>query len=104
MRFSYESLDGDNNVALLARMTANPGPQEPLPALPRQARNLAGALADFLADGCTLVNERQYRQRLEICQACEHRRGQRCVKCGCRLRWKARGRAFQCPAGKWPAE
>ena len=83
-------------------MTASK-PQGQFPRLPQQVKNLAGALADFLADGCTTASEETYRQRLEICQTCEHRRGQRCVKCGCRLRWKARGRAFQCPLGKWPA-
>lgn len=72
------------------------------PSLVRQAWNLAESLASFVADGCHLVTAEQYRQRLEICDACEARRDNRCMKCGCRLSLKARGRAFQCPAGKWP--
>ncbi len=73
-----------------------------LPSLARQAWNLAQSLADFVADGCHLVTADQYRQRLEICDTCDHRRDNRCLKCGCRLSLKARGRAFQCPAKKWP--
>ena len=77
-------------------------PQRRPPPLLRQAWNLATSLADFVADGCQTVTTQEYRQRLEICDACEQRRGNRCLKCGCRLSLKARGRAFQCPEGKWP--
>lgn len=81
-------------------------PPEPKPAqfppLHKQAWNLAKSLADFVADGCQTLSEEQYRRRLEICDACDLRRGNRCTKCGCRLSLKARGRAFQCPVGKWP--
>ena len=73
------------------------------PPLAHQAWNLAWALGQFVSDGCRLVSTDEYRRRLETCDTCEFRRGGRCMKCGCRLRWKARGRAFRCPAGKWPA-
>lgn len=72
------------------------------PSLPRQAWNLARSLADFVADGCRTVGEEDYRRRLEICDGCYARRGNRCLKCGCRLSVKARGRVFQCPLDKWP--
>ncbi|NUQ61893.1 MAG: hypothetical protein HUU20_05370 [Pirellulales bacterium] len=71
------------------------------PSLPRQAWNLASALAGFVADGCRTVTAEEYRRRLEVCDACGERRGDRCLKCGCRLSLKARGRAFRCPLGKW---
>ena len=73
------------------------------PSLARQAWNLAQSLADFVADGCTTVSEEQYRQRLKICDTCPERRNNRCMKCGCRLSLKARGRAFKCPEEKWPS-
>ena len=73
------------------------------PPLAKQAWNLVTSLADFVADGCTTVSEEQYRERLEICDACDERRNNRCGKCGCRLSLKARGRAFKCPESKWPA-
>ena len=72
------------------------------PSLPRQAWNLARSLAYFVADGFKTVTQDQYRERLEICDACQHRRDNRCLKCGCRLSLKARGRAFKCPENKWP--
>lgn len=80
---------------------ADPRPLKP-PSLPRQAWNLARSLADFVADGMHTVTADQYRQRLEICDACDRRRGNRCMECGCRLSLKARGRAFRCPLDKWP--
>jgi hypothetical protein len=73
-----------------------------MPPLPRQAWNLARSLADFVADGMKTVTKEQYQRRLEICDACDRRRGNRCLECGCRLSLKARGRAFRCPIGKWP--
>lgn len=72
------------------------------PPLSRQAWNLAKAVTDFVADGCVTLNEEEYRKRLEICDACEHRHHNKCRKCGCRLSLKARGRAFRCPEDKWP--
>lgn len=72
------------------------------PSLSRQAWNLARSLADFVADGLRTVTADQYRQRLEICDTCDRRRGNRCMVCGCRLSLKARGRAFRCPLDKWP--
>ena len=78
-----------------------PTSQRP-PGLARQAWNLASSLASFVADGCQTVTEQEYKTRLEICDACDQRRGNRCLKCGCRLTLKARGRAFQGPLKKWP--
>lgn len=83
---------------------ALPGPGEQKrqpPPLRRQAWNLAASLAAFVADGCRTVDAEEYERRLKVCDTCEHRRANRCLKCGCRLAWKARGRAFRCPIGKW---
>lgn len=73
-----------------------------MPNLASQAWNLVTSVAGFVADGMKTVNEDQYRQRLEICDVCDFRRNNRCLKCGCFLSLKACGRAFRCPAGKWP--
>jgi hypothetical protein len=77
--------------------------QRRFPGLASQAWNLATALAEFVADGCRTVSAEEYHRRLEICDTCDERRGNRCLKCGCRLSLKARGRAFRCPLDKWPA-
>lgn len=74
----------------------------PMPALSRQAWNLGRSLAEFVSDGCRLVTTDDYRRRLEICDACAERTGNRCRRCGCRLAVKARGRSFSCPLNKWP--
>ncbi|HEU0068300.1 MAG TPA: DUF6171 family protein [Nitrospiraceae bacterium] len=79
----------------------SPVSQRP-PGLARQAWNLAASLASFVFDGCQTVTEQEYKTRLEICDTCDQRRGNHCLKCGCRLSLKARGRAFQCPLQKWP--
>lgn len=71
------------------------------PSLRRQAWNLAKSLAAFVADGCKLVSKPDYQARLKICDTCEYRRHNRCLKCGCRLSVKAQGRAFRCPEGRW---
>jgi len=78
-------------------------PNQKPPSLARQAWNLARSLADFVADGCKTVTPEQYQARLEICDGCDHRRNNRCMKFGCRLSLKAQGRAFKCPEAKWPA-
>jgi len=72
-----------------------------MPAWKYQAWNLAEALAAFAADGLKTVSARDYRTRLETCDGCGRRRGNRCLECGCYLSIKARGRAFRCPLSKW---
>ncbi len=74
------------------------------PPLKRQLWNFTKAITEFVADGLKTVSQEEYAARLAICEDCEERRGNRCLKCGCRLSWKARGRAFQCPLEKWPIQ
>ncbi|MCB9939633.1 MAG: hypothetical protein H6823_15430 [Planctomycetaceae bacterium] len=84
-----------------ASKAGRPKSQKP-PSLPRQVWNLAQSLASFVADGCKTVTPQQYQARLEVCDTCDQRKGNRCMKCGCQLSLKARGRAFRCPLAKWP--
>ncbi|MBI2477356.1 MAG: hypothetical protein HYV60_01500 [Planctomycetia bacterium] len=81
--------------------THRPQSERP-PSLMRRTWNLAGSLASFLADGCKALTKEEFQSRLKVCETCDQRRGNRCLKCGCRLSLKARGRAFQCPLNKWP--
>ena len=74
------------------------------PSLFTKGWNLATALATFISDGARLVDEDVYQQRLAICDVCEYRRGTSCALCGCGLKAKAKGRAFECPAEKWPSD
>ena len=84
-------------------------PEEPdhdnkteLPPLHRQFWNLAESIAGFVADGMQTVSKLQYEERLKICNDCPQRSDNRCLKCGCNLSLKARGRAMKCPLNKWP--
>ena len=70
----------------------------------RRAWDLARSLASFTADGFRTVTAHQYASRLAICDGCGRRSGNRCIECGCNLSLKARGRAFDCPLGKWPRD
>ena len=74
---------------------------ERFPPLTTQASNLFQAVVAFVGDGCGIVDDSQYRQRLEICRGCDRRAGKRCTACGCWIGVKARGRAFSCPIGRW---
>ena len=75
--------------------------KQSFPSLAGQAWNLATSLAAFAADGCRTVDRAEYERRLAICDACDKRVGNRCSQCGCSLAIKARGRAFECPLGRW---
>ena len=72
-----------------------------LPSKLCRARSFIGSMAAFAKDGFRLVDDAEYQRRLEICEACDFFREYRCMKCGCQLRAKARGRAFRCPLGEW---
>lgn len=74
------------------------------PPILSQAWSLTKALASFVGDGMKTVDNDEYEARLAICDTCDRRRGNRCLECGCRLSFKARGRAFECPIGKWASE
>ena len=82
-------------------LPACPVPQPSFPPLTTQAANLFQSVVAFVGDGCALVDDAQYRQRLEVCRTCGRRNGKRCTACGCWINVKARGRAFACPLGRW---
>jgi hypothetical protein len=48
------------------------------------------------------VSEITLRERLQLCAACEEKRGLRCRKCGCFISAKAALRDAECPLSKWP--
>ena len=47
------------------------------------------------------VSKEEYRRRLNICDVCPHRRGNRCGLCGCNLALRATKQAWTCDAGHW---
>jgi hypothetical protein len=79
-----------------------------MPPLSVQARNAAAAAGRVASAAWSgrpvLADEATVRQRLTVCQSCEHRLGNRCRLCGCRLAGllaKATFATEHCPAGKW---
>lgn len=72
------------------------------PTFFQMAWNITSSLAAFVTDGAKLVDKEMYAARLEVCDACDQRSGNRCGSCGCMLSLKAAGRAFECPLNKWP--
>ena len=88
-------------VQLESTLTPNPVAQQTLPPLTTQAANLVGSFVAFVGDGCGVVDDTTYRQRLEICRTCDRRKGNRCTACGCWINVKARDRIFRCPIGHW---
>jgi hypothetical protein len=71
------------------------------PPLAVQAANAIQSVVAFVGDGCGVVDDGVYRQRLEVCRTCDRRNGNRCAACGCWINVKARGRVFRCPLGRW---
>ena len=82
--------------------TAVPAGQPAFPPLAEQAANLFRATVAFVGDGFAMVDDAEYRCRLDVCRTCDRRAGRRCTACGCWIGLKARGRVFACPLGRWP--
>ena len=72
------------------------------PSLAQQAKNLAKTAADVARDP-RWVDDVEYERRMKICYACPlyDKKQNRCRKCGCQLRGKARFKAGKCPIAKW---
>jgi hypothetical protein len=87
-------------------LTMPPGPSEEAPQYPplwRQAASAAAAVGRFVAAGLPVADQTELERRLAICQGCEHffAPHQRCVKCGCNGKWKAKLYSDHCPIGRW---
>lgn len=77
--------------------------KQALPTVLEQAGNLLGSLGAFAVSGFQYVTEDEWRERLAVCDVCEHRTGKRCAECGCFVESKAKLRSDNCPLGRWPA-
>ena len=49
------------------------------------------------------VTDKEQRERLLICDSCEHKIGTRCNLCRCFLNYKTKLANSECPIGKWSA-
>ena len=73
-----------------------------IPSLAQQAANLAKTARDVARDP-RWVDDTEYERRMTLCRACPlyDEKQNRCRKCGCRLKGKARFKAGKCPIQKW---
>lgn len=79
---------------------------------PNKPLNFLKAVTKFIAISLwkrelQYVNGEQYKERLELCDACNHRHPEKpeCIICGCKLKAifnKAQLKTELCPLGKWP--
>jgi len=84
-----------------APTSAKPSPQPAFPPLSSQVASFLQSAVAFVGDGLAIVDEAEYRRRLDVCRTCDRRAGKRCTACGCWIGLKARGRAFTCPLARW---
>jgi hypothetical protein len=95
-------IDRNHGLMVLSRL---PEDRKALPPLAKQAKNFIGSMFNMAKEslkGKAIVDEDTYRIRLETCDLCIHRSGDRCSECGCVLRLKAGVATDDCPKGKWP--
>lgn len=83
------------------RIHGKPEPQ--LPSATQMAKNLAVSAADYAKSGFKNVGDAVYAARVAVCTGCPYfRSDQRCAKCGCFMRVKAKWESARCPMGSWP--
>jgi Glycosyl transferase family 2 len=85
-------------LIVLSRLTSD---KPALPSGPRMAWNYARSMAAHIAAGRAVCPEPEAARRLELCQLCPSRNGDRCAACGCWLESKAAMEVSTCPLGRW---
>ena len=74
------------------------------PNVIRKAWNFGKAITGFISNSGKKVSKEEYEDRLEQCDSCLFRDGNKCLhkKCGCLLTKKAQWKSESCPLGRWP--
>jgi hypothetical protein len=80
--------------------------QQQKPGVLQLGANFAKAVKEYTQAGMKNVSEEIYKQRLETCEGCPFKKGNRCQhkSCGCNLAVKAKWASEKCPMDKWPKE
>ena len=73
------------------------------PGLFKKIWNFSKALKNHVSDGARAVSDEVYEKRLNECDQCVYREGNKCLhaSCGCNLTHKAKWNSEQCPIGRW---
>jgi hypothetical protein len=74
-----------------------------LPPKRTMVRSFGEAVGDVMKHGISIVDDEEYKKRLAICDDCEYflPKHERCSKCGCFMKGKAKVEAWHCPIDKW---
>ncbi len=76
-----------------------------MPSVFGMAKNLLQTSKDVARHrnktGRTLAPTDVQKERMDICNACNYFKDNRCKKCGCQLKAKTTLAAAKCPLGKW---
>ena len=66
--------------------------------------NFSKEFTNFAKQGMPIVSKNQYRERVEACETCPHRKNIKCGLCGCIIAAKARMETTNCPdtPSRWP--
>jgi hypothetical protein len=74
-----------------------------LPSKGKMARSAAQTVGKTLASVMTgdPLAAVDVEKRRAICDECEYQKGNRCLKCGCFLKFKTWLKVASCPVGKW---
>tara|TARA_R110002167_G_scaffold34630_1_gene110666 strand:+ start:2261 stop:2500 length:240 start_codon:yes stop_codon:yes gene_type:complete len=59
--------------------------------------NFSKEFATFAKKGMPLVSKPVYKERIEACETCPHRKNLKCGLCGCVIAVKARMETTNCP-------
>ena len=75
--------------------------KKPLPPIFQQVKNLGTAVVKHVADGMKRVSDKEFEDRLSVCNECPLHQAGRCLECGCFISIKAKWNSEDCPKGKW---
>ena len=67
----------------------------------KMVKNFSEEVVKFVAAGAPIVTKEVFKERLEICNNCEHLSGSKCLKCGCQMSVKCKWGTAKCPIDKW---
>jgi len=77
-------------------------PKEQMPKGVKLVQNFGGAMVDFAKSGFKVCSDEEAERRFAICLTCEFlQNGERCLKCGCWMKYKSKLEAMTCKANKW---
>lgn len=76
------------------------------PKIGKMASTFVKALKDeaiSIASGEESIDQNTIDKRIDTCNSCDFfmKKNERCIKCGCFIKLKARMRSQTCPIGKW---